>query len=176
MNVKEIRNALKNGKPVSNRDYDTLLHMDGYSRVISYLTDRFKITKNPKIEIEIQRLKSIMPHQVNKENEPVADKSSPKGNKSITRAQPVDKHLNYGDRDTKTEIRQLKSERSRQTQKSPDPFYHKPDNERFLYVHHDNEPYVDRTITLPVGDKEREDYLLKVSLDNWDLYDFLKYG
>ena len=176
MNIKDIRIALKTGKAVSNKDYDTLLQTDGHSKVISYLAERYNITKNPNIGKEIERLKYIISQPVNKGNSPVAGELSNKDNKRVHNIHPVHEHLNYRDRDTRTEIRQLKSERSCQTQKATDPFYHKPDNERFLYVHHDNEPYVDRTITIPVGDKEREDYLLKVSLDNWDLYDFLKYG
>ena len=47
------------------------------------------------------------------------------------------------------------------------------DDDRFIYVHHDA-PFINRNTTIPESEEEFESYLFKVSLDNPDLYEFLK--
>jgi hypothetical protein len=59
MNKFEVLSALERGKKVSRADYEDLLRTEGSICIIAALKNRFEITNNPKTIVEIFRLANI---------------------------------------------------------------------------------------------------------------------
>ncbi len=165
MEKDQVLNDLETGKIVSKHDYETLLNIIGHFEVINCLQNRYDITLNIKTIIEIFRLSN----EINQFSTIACYNEEIKNHKK----ELTQEEYQYC---TKLIAKAMPKMRIQGTQdhsrnKKRDCFSETP---RFLEVHHDNEPYINRDCTIPEDEIKFEKKLNDICLDNWELYDFLR--